>query len=101
MTRGTTPTFILTVPDTCDLTQCSNVYVTFKQPNGIVITKSGNDIDIMPHEVDVYLDQAETLMFAAGSVNVQLNFVFPGGQRACSDIAKISIRENLLPEVLT
>ena len=101
MYRATTPTFILTVPDTYDLTECSNIYATFQQQNGVSLTKSGEDLDISAHEVDVYLDQAETLLFKAGAVNIQLNFTFPGGQRACTDIVKIPMKENLLPEVLS
>ena len=99
MHRGTTPTFTLTVPNEYDLTACENIYATFQQ-NGTSVTKSGEDIDVSTHSVDVYLDQSETLLFKRGSISIQLNFTFPGGQRACTEIKRITIDDNLLPEVL-
>ena len=99
MHRGTTPTFTLTVPNDYDLTACGNIYATFEQ-NQTSVTKSGEDIDVYEHSVDVYLDQSETLMFRRGALNIQLNFTFAGGQRACTEIKRINIEDNLLPEVL-
>lgn len=99
MHRGTTPTFTLTVPNDYDLTDCGNIYATFEQ-NQTSVTKSGEDIDVSAHSVDVYLDQSETLMFRRGALNIQLNFTFAGGQRACTEIKRINIEDNLLPEVL-
>ena len=99
MHRGTTPTFTLTVPDTFDLTECENIYATFQQ-NGSSVTKSGDDIEASAHSVDVYLDQSETLLFCTGTVNIQMNFTYSGGQRACTEIVRVQMKDNLLPEVL-
>lgn len=98
--RGTTPTFKLYLQsETVDLTQADNVYATFQQGN-VVITKTGADLDVDETEVDVYLDQSETLRFYKGFIDVQLNWTYADGSRACSNIIKVDIGENLVPRVL-
>ena len=101
MIRGTTPTFKLMLNDeTVDLTQAVNVYATFKQKNK-EITKTGADLEISAHEVDVYLSQEETLSFISNNiVSIQLNWTYANGRRACSQVINMTIGENLLPEVL-
>ena len=101
MVRYTTPTFTLTLPDSVDLTMASNVYVTFAKANGgVVITKTGEALEVSEHQVDVYLNQEETGAFSMGIVKIQLNWTYANGDRACSDIATIDISPNLLDEVL-
>ena len=101
MIRGTTPTFTLTIPSDSgvDLTQAANVYATFKQ-TGVAITKSGEDLTVQAHQVDVYLNQAETLQFKAGTLQIQLNWTYSNASRACSTIVNIGIDNNLVGEVL-
>ena len=100
MIRGTTPTFKLTLNDqTVDLTSAQNVYATFVQRD-VTLTKKGADLTVAEKEVDVYLSQAETLMFGSGFLEIQLNWTYQDGERACSNIVRISIGDNLLPEVL-
>lgn len=100
MIRGTTPTFQLKITDsTVDLTEASNVYATFAQ-YGKTLTKSGNDIDITADQVDVYFTQAESLMFSKGTIEVQLNWTYSDNSRAATNIIKVIISDNLLPEVL-
>ena len=101
MIRGTTPTFKLLINDqSVDLTSASYVYATFKQLGGETITKTGADLTVTAQEVDVYLDQAETLKFAKGVIDVQLNWVYSNDARACTSIVRIGVGENLLPRVL-
>ena len=96
MVRGTTPTFVLTISDnTIDLTEALNVYVTFKQ-NSTVINKKGEDIVVTAHQVDVYLSQKETLKFVEGSLEIQLNWTYMDGRRACSVIKTIDVEKNLI-----
>lgn len=98
--RGTTPTFRLELDTTeTDLTQARNVYATFTQGT-TVITKTGQDIDILPQEVDVYLSQAETLLFQQGKLEIQLNWTYVGGRRASTDIIYILIGKNLIGRVI-
>lgn len=96
MIRGTTPTFQLKlVGEEVDLTQANNVYATFKQEQ-VDITKTGEDIEVSSNQVDVYLSQAETLSFRAGTVYVQLNWTYDDGRRACSNIISINVGKNLI-----
>lgn len=99
--RGTTPTFTLTFSDEeLDLTEASNVYVTFKK-NSKSLTKTGEDITVSAKQIEVYLDQKETLMFQTGEVKVQANWVMADGQRACSTVTNVLLSEQLLDRVIS
>lgn len=98
MVRGTTPTFILTLQD-ADLTN-TNVYVTFKQDDCLLLTKSGSDLSIEENVVSVYLSQEETLKFQRGNLYIQVNWTFDNGKRACSEIALVKVDNNLFNGVL-
>lgn len=99
MVRGTTPTFKLILnDDTVDLTTATKVYVTFSQ-NGIKLTKS-EDLEILEKEVDVYLSQEETLAFVLSSVEIQINWIYGDGKRACTNIVRVPVGRNLISEVL-
>lgn len=102
MIRGTTPTFRLTIKDeTVDLTDAVNVYATFKQPGcGISLTKTGTDVTVEERTVNIYLAQKETLLFKEGPLDIQLNWVYEDGKRACSNIVTIEVGENLIGKVL-
>lgn len=108
MIRGTTPTFKLLINDeTLNLTQASEVYATFGQGKNL-ITKNGSDLTItceegegvLNNEVDVYLSQSETLSFKAGTILCQLNWTYDNGERACTNIIRINVGENLVGDVL-
>ena len=99
MVRGTTPTFILKITNDVDLTEAVNVYATFEQYY-TKITKTGEDIEVTAHQVDVYLSQEETLQFAEGKVKIQLNWTYLDGRRACSNIIAVCVKANLVGEVL-
>lgn len=99
MTQATTPTFTLTLPDTVDLTEAASVYFTLEQGQ-TKIRKTGADLNITAHQVDVYLSQAESKDLWAGSASLQLNWVYANGSRACSNIAKVQVKHNLERGVL-
>ena len=100
MTRGTTPTFILTLPVDVDLTTANNVYATFQQ--GLTkLTKTGDALTIEGNIVNVFLSQKETLSFYGGSVEIQLNWTYADGKRACTNIVTVPVNKNLIGEVLT
>lgn len=104
ITQGTTPTFQLKIPNTVDLTQASKVYATFRQSGVTPITKTGANITVTAHQVDVYLSQAETLTFIASDyipLEIQLNWIYSDGSRRASDIVEIKVTENLINEVLS
>ena len=99
MTQATTPTFILTIPDSVDLTVIKNIYFTLKQ--GIyTIQKSGQDLQIEGNTISVYLNQDDTVKLKTGDAKLQLNWTYEDGSRACSNIVQVPINENLIKEVL-
>lgn len=100
MIRGTTPTFILTLNDeNVDLTLAENVYVTFSQA-WTILTKTGDDLDISKKQISVYLTQEETLSFVFSTLEIQVNWTYSDGQRASSEIKRVSLNRNLINEVL-
>ena len=100
MVQGTTPTFILTLPNTVDLTVIKNMYFSLEQGN-TKLRKTGDSLTIDGQTVSVYLTQAETLEFNPGRANLQLNWTYPNGSRACSNIAGVNIGSNLIKEVVS
>ena len=98
--RGTTPTFTLTFSEQgLDFTQVNNVYVTFER-GGRNITKSGSNLAIQEKQIQVYLDQRETLMFTEGAVEIQVNWTGMNGRRAASEIKSVDVSKNLLRRVV-
>lgn len=101
MTRGTTPTIILTV-NGVDLTSLKSVYVTFCQSGKMLTKQSGNEgVEITEHTVSVSLSQEETLRFTPGTVEVQLRGLTNGGDAFATNVAKVAVKEVLLKEVIT
>lgn len=99
MVQATTPTFVLTLPDTVDLTEPSHFYFTLMQGN-VRIEKADTDLVIDGQTISVYLNQAETLTLTPGMVKLQLNWTYANGSRACSNIVSVNVTENLLKEVV-
>lgn len=101
MYRATTPTIRFNVP--VDLTEATSVYATFEQGD-LKVTKTDTDLTITSEYVDVYLTQAETLKFTTGTTDAQLNWLYVDDgvtKRNCSNIVKVTIRDNLIDEVIT
>lgn len=100
MVQGTTPIFTLTLPETIDLEEAAHVYFTMRQGSAIV-TIDQSDMDIDGNIAIVYLSQSDTIRLNRSTdAEIQLNWTYSGGSRACTDIMKIPISENLLKEVL-
>lgn len=97
MVKGTTPTFRLMLSDeTVDLTQANKVYAAFRQ-GCFLLRKQDDDITVSANEVDVYLSQTETLQFKPGAnIEVQLNWTYADGRRACSNIIRVPVTDNLI-----
>ena len=104
MYKGTTPTYILTLPQDIDLDNASEVVVTFSDFHyQRILEKSGADLTIEDNTISVFLSQEETLRFPEGKVRIQVNWTYiSGGQmlRACSEIATIHAQKNLKNEVI-
>lgn len=99
MVQATTPTFILTLPDTVDLSEVSHLYFTIEQ-NKTIVKKQDKDLTVNGQTVQVFLSQQETLRFKNGTANIQLNWTYENGSRGCSNIVPVHVDENLLKEVV-
>lgn len=102
--RGTTPTYILTLPEGTDLSEASAIFVTFATPDyKTVIQKTGTELSIDGNTIEVFLTQEETLSFPVGDILVQVNFTYQEGsvtKRAATTIVKTSSVRNLINEVI-
>ena len=102
--KGTTPTLILTVPETVDLTDADNIYASIGLPDETeLLRKSGTDLVVTEHEVDVFLSQEETLALPIGKLHVMLNWTYQQGGKVLrngTDPATIVIKPNMIDEVL-
>lgn len=99
MVQATTPTFVLTLPETVDLTLAQNVVFTIVQ-GSLKIVKTTSELTYTERVVSVYLTQEETLQFTKGTARLQLNWTYSNGERACSNIVNVEVSPNLLTEVL-
>ena len=96
--QGLTPTIIVTVDESTDLTAAANVYVSFKQ--GGAVWKKTDGFTVAAHAVDIYLEQADTLAFGVGTVEVQINWTYANGQRGATKPVALTVLPNHLLEVL-
>lgn len=100
MVQATTPTFILTLPATVDLSQTAHIAFSLVQGR-TKIKKEDNQLEVNGQAVSVYLTQEDTLKFQAGQAKLQLNWSYADGSRACSNIIDVNIFPNLLTEVMS
>jgi hypothetical protein len=56
--------------------------------------------DAEAHQVSVFLSQTDTLGLSNGTAQVQLNWTYPDGNRACTNIVNIDVTPNLLKAVM-
>lgn len=101
MIRATTPTCILTLPDTSevDLTEMTEVYFTLVQGKNNKIDKIVDPTD--SKTVEVTLSQEDTLNLKDGIAEIQLNWIDASGNRGATYVSTIRIDKQLLNEVLT
>ena len=99
MIRATTPTYILTIPQSADvdLTQQQEVHFTLVQ-NRTKINKVVTPTD--GKTVEVELSQAETLNLTDGSAEIQLNWIDANGKRGATYVSTVRVDKQLLNEVL-
>lgn len=97
---ATTPTITITfTDDELDLTAASGVYVTLKQ-NNVCLTKTGTDIAVSAKQIELVLNQEDTVGFTEGVASIQANWAFPNGKRACSNVQSIQLSKQLLKAVI-
>lgn len=98
---GFTPTLVLSIPaETEDLTAVDEIHVTI-EGGGCCIDKSGDAVTVVSAtEIEVTLDQEETLQLWGGAVTVQINWLYPGTlQRWGTDVSEpVMLDRQLLRE---
>lgn len=102
MTRGTTPTFILTFPETADFGDAKDIIVTFADQTGRVLLEKDAPY-VHDNVVEVTLTQEETLALPVAKLQLQVNWTYENGsesKRACSNIEQVSVCKNLHNEVM-
>ena len=96
--KGTQPTFSLTFPETLYLTAATDVHVTFKSGQ-TKLDKTGEDLAVTAHQIDVSFSQEESLTFAVGMIEVQANWLM-NGKRQASEVSTYEVSRQLLNEVI-
>lgn len=101
MIRATTPTYILTLPDTAevDLTEMTEVHFTLVQGKNNKIDKIVEPTD--SKTVEVTLSQDDTINLKDGVAEIQLNWIDASGTRGATYVSAIRLDKQLLNEVLT
>lgn len=99
MYKGTTPTIIFTFED-FDPTTAEKVVVTFSNGPKPFLEVETEDLEITENSISLWLSQAQSFAMPAGTVNVQINFLFEDGQRAATNIQTITWTPNLHKEVM-
>lgn len=103
MYKGTTPTLSLTFSEDIDLTQATQVVVTFSDSRqNVLMEKANTDLEVSAHQIDITLSQEETLAMPR-DVLIQVNFLYVDGttlRRAASTIAGLRFTNNLHAEVM-
>lgn len=92
MRRGTTPT--ITITTDLDLTQASNLFVTFKQGDRVCFEKTLDEVTVTENSVVCELEQADTLALKDGQVRFQIRATL-GDSKVASNIMTASVDEIL------
>lgn len=93
--RGTTPTFSFKLP--IEAATITKLAVTFKQPGGVTVEKTLDDVTLDGQTVTATLTEEETLSFrAAGTMEIQLR-VGVGAARMASQVWTVPV-ERVLKE---
>lgn len=102
--RGTTPTYILTFPETIDLSIFDDIIVTITdQSYNVLLEKDRTEVEVGTNTIDVYLTQEETLALPLGSLLLQVNMTRQEGdllKRVASEIVRVQSAKNLHEEVI-
>ena len=99
MVQATTPTFVLTLPSTIDLSEAEHILFSIEQ-NFVTINKDEEDIDVASNVATIRLDQEDTVALSKGNAKIQLNWTYSDGSRACTEVKNIVVGENLHKAVI-
>lgn len=97
--RGTTPLYAITIGG-IDISEISDVYITFEQKGGKQLTKHFPEAYVEDGKVKVRLTQRETLSFRAGAGWAQVRFVTKDNIAYKSDTFDVQVTDALCDEVI-
>lgn len=98
---GTTPTFQCTLPEGYDIRGAA-VWLTIAQKQySRELEITGDRLLLDDNVISVFLTQADTLRLVANKPAViQLNWVFEGNARGCTDEVPLQFDDNLIKRAL-
>ena len=102
--RATTPTLYLSINcPAIDWTTAESIYATIKG-DGINLTLNGEDLEVEPNVIKVWLTQEQTIGISEGSsLKVQVNWTYYVNgvlKRGATKPGRCSVSEQLLNEVI-
>ena len=105
MYRLTTPTISFSFPDYIDMTQASDVYITFTDKNNnILANKTGSSLNISDHSVSTILSQEDTVNFPDNRmIKAQVNWTYQDQgvlTRPCTEVVNLMVMENLYSQII-
>lgn len=95
---GTTPTVIITVPSSVDLSAATIIEFSLVQRNTKIFKRELTLRD--SHTVSAYLTQQETLRFTEGEATIQLNWTYADGSRGAMYKYTVTFIDNQNKEVI-
>lgn len=100
MTRGTTPTYIISFDETIDFSSVDTWLITLKQADAML---SINDpvVDVEEGTLSITLSQEQTLGFKSGQARLQVRGMFADEVAFASNICTVPINPILDERVIT
>lgn len=95
MWRGTTPTHTFTLPEGIRAEDYTVIYITYSQNGSPVLEKTKVDMMISGNVIRLTFSQADSLLFGAGPVKIQLRAKTAGGLAVASEIVSTTAKEIL------
>ena len=99
MTKGTTPTYILSFKEEINFSEVTHWTVTMKQRNAIV-NIDNPIVDVENSTLTVVLTQDQTLKFTTGDASLQVKGKFTNGTVFASDIQRVHVNPILDERVM-
>lgn len=95
ITRGTTPTITIHVPQDVDLSSASEIWVTLKQqPRSLTKSLTDGQVAVDGSDISINLTQTETLAFKAGQGGlIQVRILLAAGLALASQIEHVNVYE--------
>ena len=90
MTRGSTPTFVFTLP--ADVSSYTDIDIYFAQNGSVVLDRAKDSLTLSGNEVSFTMSEAESLKFTASvPAEIQIRLVSGEGKIFISEIRRIAV----------